>query len=284
MAKRKIIVTADWLYEQQSDSQVIIIDCRFELTSPDLGRKQYEEGHIPQAQYFDLESDLSGPVNKHGGRHPLPDLKTFTEKLSRAGIDEHVTVVAYDDQKGMMASRFWWLLTYLGHSSVYILDGGFSKWKEKRYPITKEVPKVVARLFTPNINDDMLVDIENVRESLHKTGTVLVDARNSDRYLGIEEPLDPKAGHIPGAVNMFWGENVNDNGEWRTVQSLKKRFSALKNMEEIIVYCGSGVSACPNILAMKEAGINDVKLYIGSWSDWCSYPENPIETKMNVIE
>lgn len=280
-SKWKNIVEADWLQKHISDSNLVIVDCRFNLEDPEEGKKQYEAGHIPNALYFDLNEDLSGPVKEHGGRHPLPEPTVFLNKLEKSGINETVTVVAYDDQNGMVAARFWWMLKYFGHPAVHVLDGGFSHWVEKNYPVSTKIPSPIKRTFQPKANEEMVVDMKDVQEQLHRLDTVLVDSRSAERYLGVHEPLDSKAGHIPGAVNFFWGENVKD-GKWDK-ELIKHRFDGLKEKEEIIVYCGSGVSACSNILAMDEAGLQNIKLYNGSWSDWSSYTNNPVETKKRMI-
>ncbi|GIP35670.1 sulfurtransferase [Paenibacillus sp. J2TS4] len=270
------LVSKEWLRERLNDDHVVVVDCRFVLGNPDAGRQAYGEGHIPGAVHFDLEKDLSGPVREHGGRHPLPDLGTLALKLGEAGIDDTVQVVAYDDQGGAMASRFWWLLKFMGHAQVSILDEGFSSWKEAGYPVTQEAPSRSPRSFVPQVQTPMLVSMEDVRNRLGQTDTVLIDSRDERRYLGLEEPLDRVAGHIPGARNFFWKAALDDAGRWKQGDDQRERFADLPAEGEIIVYCGSGVTACPNILALTEAGFSQVKLYSGSWSDWISYEGNPV--------
>jgi thiosulfate/3-mercaptopyruvate sulfurtransferase len=274
----KHLVSMEWVKERLESKDVRIADCRFVLGQPAHGREAYWVEHIPGAVYFDLEQDLSGPKQAHGGRHPLPDLAEFARKLGHAGIDEKITIAAYDDQGGAMASRFWWLLQYLGHTEVYVMDGSFSQWKAKGYPVTAELPAVEPRIFTPNLQGHMLISMEEVKQRIGKEGTVIIDSREAKRYKGIEETIDPVAGHIPRAVNYFWKDSLNEAGFWKSEAEQRERFRAVNPSDEIIVYCGSGVTACPNILALKEAGYRNVKLYAGSWSDWISYPENPIET------
>lgn len=274
----KHIVSANWLFEHGTDDSVVIADCRFQLGNGGAGRASYDEDHIPGAVYLDLEKDLSGPLAAHGGRHPLPNIEELADKLGRAGIDGSKTVVAYDDQGGAMASRLWWLLRYLGHDKVYVLDGGYAVWKDKGYPVTDEPAAPAETVFKPNVRADMVVSVEQVKERMNRPGTVLVDSREQKRYLGEEEPIDPVAGHIPGAKNMFWKEALNEAGLWKDSDALASRFGGLSDAEEIIVYCGSGVTACPNVLAMDEAGLRNVKLYAGSWSDWVSYKDNPVAT------
>ncbi|MFJ8215438.1 sulfurtransferase [Bacillus cereus] len=272
-----MIVTVEWLREHIEDENVRIIDCRFDLANPNWGREKYEEEHILHALYFDLNLDLSSAVAEHGGRHPLPNIEEFADKLSQAGIDEHTTVIAYDSQAGANASRLWWLLNYVGHEKVYILDGGFPDWKENGLPTTTEIPVAKRKAFKVNVQDYMLVTMETVRENIHAGANVtLIDSREPKRYAGVEELVDPKAGHIPTAVNYFWKDGIVQSGQFKNEAGQQERFQNLSKDKETIVYCGSGVTACPNILALKLAGFQNVKLYAGSWSDWISYPENQI--------
>ncbi|WP_439875569.1 sulfurtransferase [Bacillus mycoides] len=273
-----MIVTVEWLRGHIEDENVRIIDCRFDLANPNWGRGKYEEEHILHALYFDLNLDLSSPVTEHGGRHPLPNIEEFVDKLSQAGIDEHTTVIAYDSQAGANASRLWWLLNYVGHEKVYILDGGLPAWKENGLRTTAEIPVVARKTFKANIQDHMLVTMDTVKENIHAgTDITLIDSRESKRYVGAEELVDPKAGHIPTAVNYFWKDGILESGRFKNNEEQQGRFQNLDKEKETIVYCGSGVTACPNIVALKLAGFQNVKLYAGSWSDWISYPENQIE-------
>ncbi|MGE7633055.1 sulfurtransferase [Bacillus paramycoides] len=272
-----MIVTVEWLREHLEDEHVRIVDCRFDLANPNWGKEKYEEEHIPHALYFDLNLDLSSPVIEHGGRHPLPNVEQFAGKLSQAGIDEHTTVIAYDSQAGAMASRLWWLLNYVGHEKVYILDGGFPAWKENGLHTTTEIPVGTRKTFKVNIQDNMLVTMETVRENIHAGADItLIDSREPKRYAGVEELVDSKAGHIPTAVNYFWKDGILESGQFKNEAQQQERFKNLSEDKETIVYCGSGVTACPNIVALKLAGFQNVKLYAGSWSDWISYPENQI--------
>lgn len=274
----KHIVSLDWLKEHMEDPDLVIVDCRFTLGQPEAGRNSYLQDHIPGAFYMDLEEDLSGPKQSHGGRHPLPDLGAFSILVGATGIDATRKVVAYDDQGGAMASRLWWMLQFLGHTEVYVLDRGYSAWKAAGYPVTDEIPVAVPRTFSPKVLRHMLASHDEVHLKLEQPGTVLVDSREAKRYLGLEEPIDPVAGHIPGAKNYFWKDVLNEQGAWKSADEQEARFRELQAADEIIVYCGSGVSACPNVLALTEAGFTNVKLYSGSWSDWISYEENPVAT------
>ncbi|MDX8362928.1 sulfurtransferase [Cytobacillus sp. IB215316] len=268
------IVEVDWLHKHISN--VRIIDCRFHLEDPAAGLNSYLQGHIPGASYFDLDKDLSGPIEKNGGRHPLPNIEEFCEKLYAAGINQHTRVVAYDDQGGAFASRFCWMLLYVGLKHVQILNGGYAAWKERHMPITADIPTVTRSFFTPRIQHDMLVTMEEVKMHSQRNDAVIIDSRENSRYAGIEEPIDQLAGHIPSSINYYWKDSLHSNGMWKTSDEQISRFLQLDKDENIIVYCGSGVTACPNYLSLKEAGYNNIKLYVGSWSDWISYDDNEI--------
>ncbi|MFD0621136.1 sulfurtransferase [Paenibacillus sp. GCM10027629] len=278
------IVSMEWVHTHLADSNVILVDCRFVMggAAPDLGQRQYEAGHLPGAYYLDLDRDLSSPVGEHGGRHPLPHLDALTAKFSSIGIDGSKHVVAYDDQGGMMASRLWWLLHYTGHAGgASIMDGGYSAWVAREYPTTIEKPEPTSSAtYVPQIDNRFVIHIDELRQEMTKPDVLLIDSREAPRYRGEIEPIDPVAGHIPGAVNAFWKEALNEQGTWRSAEEQKARFAELgaDQAERIIVYCGSGVSACPNVIALQEAGYQNVRLYAGSWSDWISYSDNPIAT------
>ncbi|WP_066313066.1 sulfurtransferase [Bacillus sp. FJAT-29814] len=274
----KYVVDKQWLKTHLDDETVIIADCRFSLADSIKGQKEYLAGHLPGAVFFDLEKDLSSPVREHGGRHPLPDHDEFITKLEAAGIDETKTVVAYDGGEGAFAARFWWLLHYLGHDKVYVLNGGFTQWEASGFPVTTEVPSYQKTVFTISLKHDIVASVDEVKQAAlrQREDVVLIDSREEKRYLGIEEPIDKIAGHIPGAVNKPWMLGLSA-GEYRPVSEQKERFLDISSEQEIIVYCGSGVTATPNFLALKEAGYKNVKLYPGSFSDWISYPENKVE-------
>ncbi|MFB4168019.1 sulfurtransferase [Virgibacillus sp. JSM 102003] len=276
-----VIVNVTWLKERLENNleNTIVVDVRFQLNDPEAGRKAYLESHIPHAVYLDLNKDLSGKAEKHGGNHPLPDMDMFAAKIGNIGIDHNTTVVIYDQRNDMFAARLWWLLDYMGHENVYLLDGGFERWVEQGHEVSSEIPTLSATDFQPNFRENQVADIDEVREKLDNNSAVLIDSRGRDRYLGKTEPLYPKAGHIPGAKNYFWKNVLDENGNWKNDTDLQENFSSLSKDDEIIVSCGSGVSACPNVLALKKAGYKNVKLYPGSFSDWISYEENEIEKK-----
>lgn len=272
-------MSVDELKEKLDSNYVVIVDVRFELTNPNAGRKAYLKSHIPNAFYLDLNDDLAGKVEEHGGNHPLPDINELTEKLGSIGINHHTTVVVYDQTNDMFSGRLWWLLHYLGHEKVYVLDGGFESWQDKGYEVTDEQPVADKKTFIPKPRKNEVVDIHQVKEKLKDQSAVLIDSRSKDRYLGKTEPLYKKAGHIPGAKNYFYKEVLNEQGMWKEPEELKKHFANLPKDKEIMVSCGSGVSATPNIMALKIAGFQNIKLYPGSFSDWISYEDNPVETK-----
>lgn len=271
------IVDKEWLVKNINDPYVRIVDCSFSLANPEKGRQEYDKNHIPGAVHFDLEKDLSGEVSEHGGRHPLPPIKEFIHKLEQAGIDENSFVVAYDQGEGAFAARFWWMLTYLGHENVFVLDGGFRGWKDGNYPVTTEVPVFNKSTFNIKMNHELIASMEDVRAvaGVPDSQTILIDSREERRYLGLEEPIDKKAGRIPNAINKPWFEGL-DAGYYKSEGEQKDRFKDISPEKQIIVYCGSGVTAAPNFLALKKAGFEKVKLYLGSFSDWISYRENEI--------
>ncbi|SDX04276.1 thiosulfate/3-mercaptopyruvate sulfurtransferase [Marininema mesophilum] len=273
-----VLVKAMWLNEHLNDPSLVIADCRFDLTNPSAGKNAYEESHIPGAVYFHLDEELSGPVEKHGGRHPLPDLTTFAALLGDKGIDHEKTVIVYDDQGGAMAARLWWMLQYLGHERVAVLDGGFTGWREAGYSVTSEKTTILPTQFDIHIRKPkQLVQMEEIQ----KGENPLIDSREPDRYHGKVEPIDKKAGHIPGALNRFWKENLTEGQHWKSSQTLKREWSFISSQDAPIVYCGSGVTACANMLALQRAGIHHARLYLGSWSDWISYEENPVHTSLD---
>jgi thiosulfate/3-mercaptopyruvate sulfurtransferase len=272
----RYVKSLEWVRDHIDNAGVRIVDCRFQLNNPTAGERAYELSHIPNAVYLNLDTDLSSPVTEHGGRHPLPNLDEFAEKLSTFGIDENVTVIAYDDQNGAMASRLWWLLHYIGHEQVFVMSGSFHMWVERGFPIDTKVPSFDKRNFKLHIQSHLLASTDEVRERLNDKTTTLIDSREEIRYKGIAEPIDKIAGHIPGAVNYFWQDGIESDGKWKDQNAQAHRFRHVPKDQQVIVYCGSGVTACPNVLSLKEAGYKDVKLYLGSWSDWISYPENPI--------
>jgi len=268
------IVSVNWLFRYLEDPDVVVIDCRFQLSDPHGGKQQYEKSHIPGAFYLDLNQDLSSPVQKHGGRHPLPHPETLAQKLENMGIYFNQTqVVAYDDSRFAFAARLWWLLRYFGHDRVAVLDGGWSAWQNAGYPVSAEVPAWQTGNFTPQPRQDWVVDMEGVKARQRDPNAVIIDSRDPDRYRGEREPIDPIAGHIPGAINFPWKTATNEHGKLYSPNQQRQRWlnGDITEHQEKIVYCGSGVTACVNLLSLHLAQLLNAKLYAGSWSDWCSY-------------
>lgn len=283
MTERRNLVDVGWLAQHLDDPSVLIADCRFELGKPDAGRAAYDDAHIAGAVYLHLERDLSGPMRTHGGRHPLPGRDAFCRTLGALGVDGTVTVVAYDVPQAAVAPRLWWMLRYLGHDRVHVLDGGWPAWRAAGLPVSRDIPRRAARRFVPHPRPDLAVDVQAVRRAAEEGGARLVDSRAPERYRGEVEPLDPVAGHIPGAVNLPWTETLDERGRLKPRAALAERFRSLGG-GDVVVYCGSGVTACANLLAMVEAGVSGARLYPGSWSDWCSYPDNPVASAKTGAE
>jgi thiosulfate/3-mercaptopyruvate sulfurtransferase len=269
------IITADLLNSYLSldaNVDIKIIDCRFALADPDLGRQQYQADHIPGAEYLDLNRDLSSPAQVHGGRHPLPDDRVLAAKLAAMGINADTLVIAYDDSRFAFAARLWWLLRYYGHEQVAILDGGYGNWVKAGYPVTADRSATsTPGNFQLQIQPNWTVDIDLVKTIPDSPAHILIDSREPDRYLGNSEPIDPVAGHIPSAVNYPWQGVSTPEGFALPIEAHQQRWAAISPDLEPIVYCGSGVTACVNLFSLHLAGIAPAKLYPGSWSDWCSY-------------
>jgi thiosulfate/3-mercaptopyruvate sulfurtransferase len=277
--QRSNVVEVEWLARHLDDPLVAIVDCRFELTDRDAGRAAYARAHIPGAVHLDLERDLSGPKGPHGGRHPLPPLEDFSRTLAALGVDEGMTVVAYDVPQTGVAPRLWWLLRYLGYDRGRVLNGGWPAWLAASLPVSRDAPlgrRAPRQPKAARPRPDVTATVEDVRRFIGRGGARLVDSRAAERYRGEVEPFDPVAGHIPGAVNLPWNEILDEAGRFKPRTALAEHFRDLPRGGEIVVYCGSGVTACANLLAMEEAGLRGARLYPGSWSDWCSYPENPV--------
>ena len=269
------IVDCQWLLQQLDNPQIVIVDCRFRLADPNWGEAEYRTSHIKGAYYLNLDRDLSSQVQTHGGRHPLPDLNLLAQKFADLGIVKNETlVVAYDDSRFAFAARLWWLLRYLGHDAVVLLDGGWNDWLKHDYPVSNIVPEAKAGSFTPQPNLDWLVDINTVKSAQNRDEVVIIDSRDRDRYLGEREPIDPIAGSIPGAVNSPWKQVSNEAGYLQPLETQRQLWENFQSADEIIVYCGSGVTACVNLFSLNLTGFHNTKLYPGGWSDWCSYLQN----------
>jgi thiosulfate/3-mercaptopyruvate sulfurtransferase len=260
----------------------VVFDCRFTLTDPDGGRRAYEAGHIPGARYVHLEEDLSGTVGPASGRHPLPEPKVLTEKLCRWGVGINRQVVVYDDSYGSMAARMWWLLRWLGHPDVALLDGGYPKWQREKRPVAKEGPVDVHSASCACLPErSQWASAAEVVEALADKKMHLLDARPDRRYSGEYEPFDPVAGHIPGSINWPYEENLDIDGTFLPPEALREQYQALLKgaaPHQVIHLCGSGVTACHNVLAMEAAGLSGSRLYPGSWSEWITDPSRPVAT------
>ena len=281
MAYTTLISTAA-LSLRLDDPELVVVDCRYALGSPDWGEDAWAAGHIRGAVYADLERDLSGPKTGKNGRHPLPDVAALARTFGRFGISGGSQVVAYDQDTGMFASRLWWLLRWLGHDEVAVLDGGFAKWGAEHRPFSVESDRPAATNFQPMVRPHMVATLSAVADRHADPNWRLIDARAPERYSGETEPLDKVAGHIPGATNYFFQGNLNENGTFRKPEQLRQQLQAALGSaqpDHAICYCGSGVTACHNLLALEHAGISGVRLYPGSWSEWSSDPARPTETK-----
>jgi thiosulfate/3-mercaptopyruvate sulfurtransferase len=263
------------------DRDWVIFDCRHQLLDKAYGQRVYRESHLPGARFADVDHDLSSPITPETGRHPLPDPAAFSAWLAARGVNGDSQVVAYDDSQGAMASRLWWMLRWLGHEAVAVLDGGFARWTRESRPTTPDVPQPARGTFLGKPNPALLAELREVERLSRTRGALLVDARAGDRYRGETEPIDRVPGHIPGAINMPFGANVGPDGRFLPPEALRRRFTeALQAAPagEPIHYCGSGVTACHNLLAMAVAGLPMGRLYVGSWSQWSKDPARQVAT------
>ena len=254
-----------------------VFDCRHDLANPELGGQQYREAHIAGALFAHLDRDLSGPKNGANGRHPLPEAKTFIAWIGRQGLKPTDTVVCYDGGPGAMAARLWWMLRWAGHEQAAVLDGGIAKWLREGRPMSAELPAVAPAAFPGKAKGLMMASLALVEKKLKRAA--LLDARAPARYRGEQEPIDPVAGRIPGAMNRFNNDNLSPQGIWKNPELLRAEFDAIlsgRNSNDVIHYCGSGVAACHNALAMEIAGLPGSRVYIGSWSEWSANPSRPI--------
>lgn len=270
------IIDAPTLHARLADPALVIVDARFNLFDVDEGRAAYLDAHVPGAVYVHLDEDLSGPPLTDAGRHPMPSPEALVALFSRLGIGVDSQVIAYDQRDGVVAARVWWMLRYMGHEAVAVLDGGWKAWAGAGYATASGEETRAARVFRGSPRRDRLVTVDEVADAPR-----LVDSRDPRRYRGEEEPLDPVAGHIPGAVNRFHRENLDADGRFLPAAELAGAFEALlagTPATEAVHYCGSGVTACHGLLAACHAGLGDGRLYAGSWSEWCSDDRRPVAT------
>jgi len=258
-----------------------LVDCRYDLQNDSWGHAQYRAAHIPGAVYANLSHDLSGTPTGANGRHPLPSIEAMSEAFSSFGIDQNTQVVAYDQDAGMYASRLWWMLRYLGHHAVAVLDGGFARWIQEGRATSAGDETRPAATFTPRVQDRTMVTLDDVITLQREGTTRLVDARAPERFEGRSEPLDRVAGHIPGAANHFFKANLAADGTMLPIDELRPKLTAALGGHapaDTVMYCGSGVTACHNLLALEHAGLTGARLYPGSWSEWSADPARPVET------
>jgi thiosulfate/3-mercaptopyruvate sulfurtransferase len=275
------LVDTETAFQHLADPGWIFIDCRFTLTNPEVGHVAWHRGHIPGARYAHLDNDLSAPKSATTGRHPLPAPGSLADRLSAWGVDEAKQVVVYDDSFGAMAGRLWWLLRWLGHEAVALLDGGIQRWQKEGRPLDSMAPQITPAHFVARPNPALLVDAAEVMAATAEPGRLLLDARSEERFLGEIEPLDKVAGHIPGSRNRPFEDNLDLGGTFLSPEELRESY--LEQLGKttpghVIHLCGSGVTACHNVLAMEAAGLKGSKLYIGSWSEWITDPARPVAT------
>jgi thiosulfate/3-mercaptopyruvate sulfurtransferase len=280
------LIAAEDLHARIADPSLLVVDCRHDLADVTAGRRAYQQGHIPGAMFLHLDDDLSGP--RHGpdgrfrGRHPLPDRAAFAHRLAALGVTHATTLVAYDAGDGMYASRLWWLARWIGHANVMVLDGGLGRWQALGYPLTTALPAPRAPAVAV-IGESLVatIDVDALAADVAAPTYRILDARAPERYRGEVEPLDAKAGHIPGAHNRVFRRNLREDGRFKPPAELRAEFAEIMAglpPERIVNQCGSGVTACHNLLAMAVAGIDGALLYPGSWSEWSSNPARPIAT------
>ncbi|MEK6594793.1 MAG: sulfurtransferase [Pseudomonadota bacterium] len=275
------LVSAADLADHLGDANWIVCDCRHDLLNYEAGRSAYAKAHVPGAHFLHLDEDLSGPKTGRNGRHPLPHPITFTLRLGALGIDNSKQIVAYDASGGYYAARLWWMLRWVGHARAAVLDGGWDAWTKSGYPVTDKQPAAQPTTFNPSLQAQHAVDTGFVASSLARREICVLDARSADRYRGENETLDPVGGHIPGAKNRFFKHNLDTTGRFKPAADLAQEYSELLGAHgpsNIVHQCGSGVTACHNLLAMEIAGLAGSRLYPGSWSEWCSDRARPVAT------
>ncbi len=275
------LIDAPALANHLGDPSFVIFDCRHDLGKPDWGRKVYEVSHLPGARFAHLDKNLSGPKTGINGRHPLPDPQVFARWLGEMGVSNDTQVVAYDSTGGTYGSRLWWMARWLGHRRVAVLDGGWDAWIKGGYQVAQEKPSPRAATFRMKLRNDVCVDANLVLGNIEKKTYCVIDARADDRFHGQNETIDPVGGHIPGAKNRFFKDNLDAQSHFKPAAVLRAEFESLleaRAPSQIINQCGSGVTACHNALAMEIAGLPGSRVYPGSWSEWIADPARPVAT------
>lgn len=271
------VIDCTTLAQHLQETAWLVVDCCFNLADTEYGRRVYAQGHIPGAHYLHLDDDLSSPITPDSGRHPLPDVEKLAATLRALGLRNNTQVVVYDDNGGAMAGRLWWLLRWMGHQAVAVLDGGWQAWQQQQGTLSPDPPKILAEgNFQPQLQSGFTVTALDLRQA--NSPWQLVDARAAERFRGEMEPIDPIAGHIPGALNRPLTDNLQ-NGYFKSAGQLRAEWEQVLqgcNLAQIVHMCGSGVTACHNQLAMEVAGLSGTRLYPGSWSEWIRDPQRPI--------
>ncbi len=274
-----MLVSTAELAARLNDPTLLVFDCRHDLADTAKGERLYRAGHIPGARFAGVDRDLSGPKDGRNGRHPLPAPEVFGAFLAGAGVKADTTIVGYDDAGGLYAARLWWMARWIGHARVAILDGGFNQWQAEGRAVTTEIPVPRPGAVTVRTDSSQVWTAADVLARIGRNESLLIDARAAERYRGEVEPLDPVAGHIPGAANRFYKTNLNADLTLRPAAELRAEFAAIlagRNPAEVGHQCGSGITACANLFAMEYAGLAGSKLYAGSWSEWVSDPARPV--------
>ena len=275
------VITAEQLHNHPQEN-LIIIDCRFQLNDTEAGRNAYNVSHLTGAYYAHLDEDCSGSITAQSSRHPLPDIDKFLYTISKWGITKKSQVIVYDAGTGAIAARLWWMLKNIGLNTVAVLSGGFNEWQNKNLPLSKDVPDIQngeTNLVSSGWN---YINIDKMRSIINNPDYLVIDARAAERYAGENEPIDPIAGHIPGAINRFHGLNFEQNGTIKSKELLSEEFTSLIGdhpMDKVVVYCGSGVTSCAHLFTLDYVDKPGAQLYAGSWSEWIKYPDNPLITK-----
>ncbi|MEL6300443.1 MAG: sulfurtransferase [Pseudomonadota bacterium] len=272
-----MLISSKGLNTKFRNKQLVVLDCRFELSDPTAGRAAYASGHIPGALYIDLEDDLSAVIDETSGRHPLPATDDISATLGRLGVTPQTPVVVYDAVNSAFASRAWFILKWLGHKDVAVLDGGLASWVAEGYELTREVREIgPVNRYPADSNDNWIVEATEIEANLQSKRFHLIDARGADRFSGVSDPIDPVAGHVPGAVNRPFTENLTPTGRFKSAKQLRMEWELLVPEGETVMMCGSGVTACHHLLAREVAGLEAGRLYAGSWSEWIQDPSRPV--------
>ena len=275
------LIDANTLSEQLSREDLTLFDCRFDLGNVSWGETEYARAHLPGALYLHLDRDLSSPISAHSGRHPLPDPGSYAARLAALGVTPESQIVAYDQGNGAYGARLWWLARWIGLRNVAVLDGGMAAWRAAGLPLETAVRTPKPSAFTPTVTPNTWVTSDAVDELRQRPGNLLVDARGAERFAGRNETLDPVAGHVPGARNRPFLDNLGADGRFLPADVLRQQFTTLlgsANASSVVAMCGSGVTACHNLLALEHAGFSGARLYAGSWSEWIRDPRRPVAT------